>query len=46
MIVTALDQKEMLAESIGAGALDFIVKPFGRQRMLGLLTKLLGSNGP
>lgn len=42
LVVTALDQKEMLAETINAGALDYIVKPFDRQRMLGLLTKLGG----
>ncbi|QDV36846.1 response regulator [Tautonia plasticadhaerens] len=40
LVVTALDQKEMVADSIGAGALDFIVKPFDRDRMRGLLTKL------
>lgn len=43
LVVTALDQKEMLAETINAGALDFIVKPFNRERMLGLLSKLGGS---
>ncbi|WP_169979368.1 response regulator [Tautonia rosea] len=40
IIVTALDQKETLAASINAGAMDFIVKPFDRTQMLGLLTKL------
>jgi two-component system chemotaxis response regulator CheY len=46
VIVTALDQKEMVAEAIGAGALDFIVKPFDRGRMLSLLTKLQRADGP
>ncbi|MEW4567325.1 response regulator [Tautonia sp. JC769] len=40
IIVTALDQKETLAASIRAGAMDFIVKPFQREQMLGMLTKL------
>ena len=46
VVVTALDQKELLAESIGAGALDFVVKPFDRDRMIGLLTKLADPEGP
>lgn len=46
LVVTALDQKEMVADSIGAGAMDFIVKPFDRDRMLGLLTKLRRPVGP
>jgi two-component system chemotaxis response regulator CheY len=46
VIVTALDQREMVAEAIGAGALDFIVKPFDRSRMLSLLTKLQRPDGP
>src|SRR5262245_49979510 len=40
VMVTALDQKQTLQESIGAGAIDFIVKPFDRGRMAGLLEKL------
>jgi two-component system, chemotaxis family, chemotaxis protein CheY len=40
VVVTALDQKEALMESIRDGAIDFIVKPFDRQRVLNLLTKL------
>jgi two-component system chemotaxis response regulator CheY len=40
IIITALDQKETLAASINAGAMDFIVKPFQREQMLGMLTKL------
>ena len=41
VVVTALDQKEVLGASIDAGAIDFIVKPFDRGRLIGLMTKLL-----
>jgi len=40
IVVTALDQKQTLMESIRDGAIDFIVKPFERQRVLNLLVKL------
>jgi two-component system chemotaxis response regulator CheY len=40
IVVTALDQKQALMDSIRDGALDFIVKPFERQRVLNLLRKL------
>jgi two-component system, chemotaxis family, chemotaxis protein CheY len=40
IVVTALDQKQALMDSIRDGALDFIVKPFERQRVLNLLHKL------
>lgn len=39
VIVSALDQKETLMETIRAGAIDFIVKPFERERILGVLSK-------
>jgi two-component system chemotaxis response regulator CheY len=39
VIVSALDQKETLVETIRAGAIDFIVKPFERERILGVLNK-------
>ena len=42
VVVTALDQKQSLMESIRDGAIDFIVKPFERQRVLNLLAKLGG----
>ncbi len=45
VVVTALDQKQTLIESIRDGAFDFIVKPFERQRVLNLLAKL-GGDGP
>ncbi len=40
VVVTAVDQKETLMESIREGAMDFIVKPFSRERVLSLLNKL------
>ncbi len=40
IVVTALDQKQVLMESIRDGAIDFIVKPFERHRVLNLLVKL------
>ncbi len=40
VVVTALDQKQALMDSIRDGALDFIVKPFERERVLKLLAKL------
>jgi two-component system, chemotaxis family, chemotaxis protein CheY len=42
VVVTALDQKQALMDSIRDGAIDFIVKPFDRQRVLSLLSKLGG----
>jgi two-component system chemotaxis response regulator CheY len=42
VVVTALDQKQSLMDSIREGAIDFIVKPFERQRILNLLAKLGG----
>jgi two-component system chemotaxis response regulator CheY len=43
VVVTALDQKQALMDSIRDGAIDFIVKPFDRQRVLALLSKLGGT---
>jgi two-component system chemotaxis response regulator CheY len=40
VVVTALDQKQALMDSIRDGAIDFIVKPFERSRVLNLLIKL------
>ena len=40
MVVTAVDQKQALMDSIHDGAVDFIVKPFDRDRVLDLLSKL------
>ena len=43
VVITALDQKQTLTESIRDGALDFIVKPFDRERILGFLKKVRAS---
>lgn len=40
VMVTALDQKQTLMESIRDGAIDFIVKPFDRDRVVSLLNKV------
>jgi two-component system chemotaxis response regulator CheY len=40
IIVTALDQKQTLMETISDGAMDFIVKPFDKNRIVALLTKI------
>jgi two-component system, chemotaxis family, chemotaxis protein CheY len=40
VVVTALDQKQTLMESIRDGAIDFIVKPFERDRIVNLLGKV------
>jgi two-component system chemotaxis response regulator CheY len=39
VMVTALDQKQTLLDSIRDGAIDFIVKPFERSRIVSLLNK-------
>jgi two-component system chemotaxis response regulator CheY len=46
VVVTALDQKQALLDSIRDGAIDFIVKPFERARVCGLLRKLGGPAAP
>jgi two-component system, chemotaxis family, chemotaxis protein CheY len=46
VVVTALDQKQALMDSIRDGAIDFIVKPFERQRVLNLLAKVAGTHSP
>ncbi len=40
VVVSALDQKQTLLESIRDGAMDFVVKPFDRERILNLLNKV------
>jgi two-component system, chemotaxis family, chemotaxis protein CheY len=46
VVVTALDQKQSLMDSIREGAIDFIVKPFERARVLALLAKLENAAAP
>jgi two-component system chemotaxis response regulator CheY len=45
VMVTALDQKQTLLESIRDGAIDFIVKPFERERIVNLLNKVRPRDG-
>lgn len=48
VMVTAVDQKQTLMDSIRDGAIDFIVKPFDRERIISLLNKIRprGGNPP
>lgn len=41
IMLTALGQESIVLEAIKAGARDFIVKPFERDRVLGAIGKLL-----
>ena len=45
VVVTAIDQKATVMESIRDGAVDFIVKPFERERILSLLRKVRAGLG-
>lgn len=42
VMVSALDQRAKLSACIALGALDFIVKPFEKQRLLDLFSKYSG----
>lgn len=39
-VVSDLDQKETILEVLRAGAIDYIVKPFERSRLLGVFAKV------
>jgi two-component system chemotaxis response regulator CheY len=43
VMVTAVNQKEKLAECIGLGAVDFIVKPFEKENLVQFFEKVLAS---
>ncbi len=43
VMCSALGQESMVIEAIGAGASDFIVKPYQPERVLGTIRRLLGS---
>ncbi len=45
VVVTAVDQKQSVMDAIRLGALDFVVKPFDRDRMTSLLHKVAGREG-
>ncbi|MDA7978637.1 MAG: response regulator [Pirellulales bacterium] len=40
LVVSALDQKEILKDALRLGAKDFIVKPFQKDRLVGALNKV------
>jgi two-component system chemotaxis response regulator CheY len=44
LIVSALDQAEILKEALRAGAADFIAKPFQKPRLLAALQKMAARN--
>ena len=41
IMVTAKSEKNTIAESLKAGATDFLVKPFARDTLLGKVSKVL-----
>ncbi len=43
VMVTAVNQKEKLAECIGLGAMDFIIKPFDKDNLTQFFEKSLAS---
>jgi two-component system chemotaxis response regulator CheY len=43
VMISAVNQKEKLAECIRAGAIDFIVKPFEKASLLGFFEKSLAA---
>ena len=43
LIISALDQEQVLKEALQIGASDFIVKPFDSQRMVAAIDALYGS---
>ena len=45
VMVTAIDQRAKLSECIQLGALDFVVKPFDKQRLLALFQKYAVNGG-
>ena len=45
VMCSAMGQQAMVVDAIGAGAADFIVKPFKPERVLEALRKVLGSAG-
>lgn len=42
VMLTALGQESVVLEAVKAGARDFVVKPFDRERVLGAVSKILG----
>ncbi len=44
VMMSSIDQKEMLTQAIKAGATSYIVKPFERDRVVSTLNEIIGSN--
>ena len=42
VVITAVDKKQSVMDAIRLGALDFVVKPFDRDRVASLLRKVAG----
>jgi len=40
MIVSAIGQENMIKEAVFSGASSFIMKPFGREKLLEVLNKI------
>ena len=45
LVVSALDQTDVLKEALSIGARDFIVKPFEKDRLVGALEKISAGRG-
>lgn len=45
-MVTAERNESNVIQAMTAGASDYVGKPFGRERVLGTIAKLLGTDGP
>ena len=45
-MVTAERSESNVIQAMTAGASDYVGKPFGRERVLGTIAKLLGTDGP
>ncbi len=44
VMMSGIDQKEMLTQAIKAGASSYIVKPFEKERIVSTLNDVIGSN--
>ncbi len=44
IMMSGIDQKEMLIQAIKAGASSYIVKPFEKDRLVSTLNEVIGSN--
>ena len=41
-MVTAMGQQALVMEALKTGAMDFVIKPFDQERVLGTIKKALG----